>query len=136
MQPASIPSNSPHGEPMGVVTSINAVTLHTTDMGLSIAFYVAMGFRISFGDPDASFTTVTSGDCFVNLWLVDSDDEVNHSWGRIIFHVDNVDILYQKAIKAGLEPRHPPRDAPWGERVFPINDPMGHDLSFAKTLTT
>ena len=79
---------------MGVVTSINAVTLHTTDMGLSIAFYVAMGFRISFGDPDASFTTVTSGDCFVNLWLVESDDEVNHSWGRIIFHVDNVDIRH------------------------------------------
>ncbi|MBV30763.1 MAG: VOC family protein [Actinobacteria bacterium] len=136
MQPVSTSSNSTYGEPTGIVTSINAVTLHTTDMGLSIAFYVAMNFRVSFGDPDASFATVTSGDCFVNLWLVDSDAEVNHSWGRIIFHVDDVDILYQTAINAGLEPRHPPRDAPWGERVFPINDPMGHDLSFAKTLTT
>jgi uncharacterized glyoxalase superfamily protein PhnB len=33
-----------------------------------------------------------------------------------------------------LSPRHPPRDADWGERMFAITDPSGHDLSFARPL--
>ena len=57
-------------------------------------------------------------------------------WGRVIFHVDDVDQVYQKALDAGLTPLAEPRDAPWGERFFAITDPSGHDLSFAKPLTS
>jgi hypothetical protein len=51
-------------------------------------------------------------------------------WGRLIFHVKDVDELwaYLKA-KALDAPR--PRDASWGERYFHLQDPDGHELSFA-----
>ncbi|MGB1821606.1 MAG: VOC family protein, partial [Acidimicrobiales bacterium] len=55
-------------------------------------------------------------------------------WGRVIFHVDDVDEFYKRAIAAGLSPTAEPKDAPWGERFFPISDPSGHDLSFAKRI--
>ena len=28
----------------------------------------------------------------------------------------------------------PPQDAPWGERIFHMTDPDGHELSFAQTV--
>jgi len=55
-------------------------------------------------------------------------------WGRVVFHVDDVDEFYKRAITAGLSPAAEPKDAPWGERFFPISDPSGHDLSFAKRI--
>lgn len=119
---------------MGHVESINAITLNTLDMPSSIAFYGALGFRVTFGDAQSDFVTLAAGGCFVNLVRVSQEVDVNAGWGRIIFHVDDVDALYENAIEKGLSPREPPRDAPWGERMFPIFDPSGHDISFARRL--
>lgn len=109
---------------------IDAVTLATVDMSASIAFYEALGFEVSFGGRGASFTTVSAGVCHVNLTL----DGSPGPWGRVIFHVDDVDAVHARAVAAGLNPRHAPRDADWGERMFAITDPSGHDLSFARPL--
>ena len=109
---------------------IDAVTLAAVDMSSSIAFYEALGFEVSFGGATASFTTMSAGVCHVNLTLTGSPGP----WGRVIFHVDDVDALYERALAAGLSPRHPLRDADWGERMFAITDPSGHDLSFARPL--
>ena len=38
--------------------------------------------------------------------------------GRLIFHVSDTDFLYRQAIRVGLSPEAPPRDAEWGERYF------------------
>ena len=116
------------------VESINAITLRTADMAASVRFYKALGFRMSYGGDDSPFSTLRSGECFVNLIAVDSAAEVETGWGRVIFHVEDPDALYQRAIDAGLAPQAEPRDAPWGERMFPIYDPAGHDLSFAKRI--
>jgi len=35
-----------------------------------------------------------------------------------------------------LDPDSTPRDAEWGERYFHLTDPDGHQLSFAKRLTS
>jgi uncharacterized glyoxalase superfamily protein PhnB len=56
------------------------------------------------------------------------------SWGRIVFHVEDVDAAYEGLRAAGYEPEGVPRDAPWGERYFHVRDPDGHQLSFAKPL--
>jgi catechol 2,3-dioxygenase-like lactoylglutathione lyase family enzyme len=109
---------------------IDAVTLATTDMSASIDFYEALDFEVSFGGLGASFTTMSAGVCHVNLTLTGSPGP----WGRVIFHVDEVDALHERAVEAGLSPRHAPRDADWGERMFAITDPSGHDLSFARPL--
>ena len=116
------------------VESINAITLRTADMAASVRFYEALGFRLSYGGGDAPFSTLRSGGCFVNLIAVASPAEAETGWGRVIFHVDDPDALYQRALDAGLAPQAEPRDAPWGERMFAIFDPAGHDLSFAKRI--
>ena len=123
-----------HNLGMSGVRSINAITLATAAMGESIDFYQALGFGLVFGGPDAPFSTLSSGECFVNLTGVEHPDDVETAWGRVIFHVEDVDALYEQATAAGLVAQRPPRDAPWGERMFPIYDPNGHDLSFAKPL--
>lgn len=115
---------------MGHIQSINAVTLHAAEMAKSVEFYSQLGFDISFGGPGSDFTTMSAGSCHVNLTT--SGEACN--WGRVIFHVDDVDALYQRAIDGGLKPDLAPSDAPWGERYFPIHDPAGHDLSFARPL--
>ena len=42
--------------------------------------------------------------------------------------------MYERALRAGLEPSPLPRDAEWGERYFHLTDPDGHELSFARPL--
>jgi uncharacterized glyoxalase superfamily protein PhnB len=106
-------------------------------MAASIQFYESLGFHIAFGTQTSDFVTMAAGDdrqCFVNLIAVGSQDDVATGWGRVIFHVDDVDALYDTAGANGLTPREAPHDASWGERMFPIFDPNGHDLSFAKPL--
>ena len=57
---------------------------------------------------------------------------IDHAWwGRLIFHVDDVDALHRRLLAMGLTPAAAPEDAAWGERFFHINDPDGHELSFA-----
>ena len=111
--------------------SINAVTLGVTDMASSCAFYTALGFVVAHGGPTAPFTSFTVGPTFLNLQLV---DEVETAWGRFIVHVDDVDAVHRRAIDAGLSPTMAPSDAPWGERYFHIDDPDGHEVSFARPL--
>jgi catechol 2,3-dioxygenase-like lactoylglutathione lyase family enzyme len=56
-------------------------------------------------------------------------------WGRVIFHLSDVDAFHARAVAAGLEPDTAPADAPWGERFFHLTDPDGHELSFARPLS-
>lgn len=58
-------------------------------------------------------------------------------FGRIIFHTENVDGLYQYMRKEEFFSKHAtfetePADAPWGERFFHIREPDGYQLSFAQ----
>jgi len=51
-------------------------------------------------------------------------------WGRLIFHVPDVDRFWGYLKGKGLLPEAP-RDASWGERYFHLSDPDGHELSIA-----
>lgn len=113
------------------IESISAVTLATQNMGRSVAFYESLGFELRYGGPDSEFTSFHVGAGYLNL--IPSDREWTW-WGRLIFHVSDVDALYERAISLGLEPEAPPRDAQWGERYFHLTDPDGHELSFARLL--
>lgn len=112
---------------------ISAVALATHDMAASIRFYRTLGFELTFGGEDASFSTLRCGQSFVNLALRDIEAPVAW-WGRVIFHVSDVDAIYDIAVANGFDTEAPPRDASWGERYFHIIDPAGHQLSFAKPL--
>lgn len=114
------------------IESLSAITLATRDMGRAVHFYEALGFPRTYGGPDAEFTSFAFGASFLNL--TSEPCEPVRFWGRVIFHVSDVDAMYRKAIAAGFTPAFAPRDAPWGERYFHIADPDGHELSFARPL--
>jgi catechol 2,3-dioxygenase-like lactoylglutathione lyase family enzyme len=113
--------------------SISAVTLATHDMASSFDFYRSLGFSLRYGGAEADFTSYMVGDGYLNVIAQPADRQWSW-WGRVIVHVADPDILYRRAIEAGLSPEAPPRDAEWGERYFHISDPDGHELSFAKPL--
>jgi catechol 2,3-dioxygenase-like lactoylglutathione lyase family enzyme len=46
------------GMPSWAIEHISAVTLAVRDMAESVAFYRAIGLDVTYGGPDASFTTL------------------------------------------------------------------------------
>ncbi len=115
------------------VEAISAVTLATHDMARAVRFYRDLGFTIRRGGEQASFTSLHAGPGYLNLVAM----PVGHQWswwGRVIFHVSDVDAFHARAVAAGLKPDTRPADAPWGERFFHMTDPDGHELSFARPL--
>jgi catechol 2,3-dioxygenase-like lactoylglutathione lyase family enzyme len=111
---------------------LSAVTLATHDMQRAVAFYLALGFPLSYGGPSEAFTSFAFGGTYLNL-IVDTRGPVLW-WGRVIVHVSDVDAVYRKALAAGFTPEAAPADASWGERYFHISDPDGHEISIAKRL--
>jgi catechol 2,3-dioxygenase-like lactoylglutathione lyase family enzyme len=116
-----------------MIEGISAVTLGTHDMPRAVHFYKAMGFEILHGNEESSFTTFRAGAGYLNLIAQPADRRWSW-WGRVIFYVTDVDALHERALAAGYKPTTSPRDAEWGERFFHLNDPDGHELSFARPL--
>ncbi len=110
------------------VESISAVTLLTKDMGAAVSFYQALGFFQLYGGRDASFTSFRAGAGYLNLQLDTDAGGGGRDWGRVVFWVDDVDAMYDRAVTAGFHPETSPADAPWGERYFHIRDPSGHEF--------
>ena len=137
-----------HIEAMIDVYRISAVTLIIKNMKRSCNFYSQIpGFKLVYGgSADDSFTTYKIGNntsAYLNLEL-NLDSNINNPTnyldkghcGRIIFHTDDVDILYSylksnKEISNMISFENEPKDAPWKERYFHIREPDGYQLSFA-----
>ncbi len=119
------------GQSATSLLSISAVTVATHDMSRAVRFYLALGFVLRYGAEDASFTSFHAGQGYLNL-IAQPPSRQWSWWGRIIFHVADVDAVYARALAAGLCTETVPRDAEWGERYFHLVDPDGHELSFAK----
>lgn len=114
------------------IEALSAVTLATTDMGRALGFYASLGFSLTRGGPDAPLSSFQLGPVAFNL--IAQPHHAIEGWGRVIFHVSDVDACYARAVDLGLHPHDAPRDAPWGERFFHLTDPDGHELSFARLL--
>jgi catechol 2,3-dioxygenase-like lactoylglutathione lyase family enzyme len=117
------------------IESISAVTLLTIDMDRAVRFYHALGFHLLYGGTEAPFTSFRVGAGYLNLQFDPADSARTAIWGRVVFWVEDVDVMYQRALEAHLVPEGAPVDAPWGERYFHIRDPDGHELSFARPLS-
>jgi uncharacterized glyoxalase superfamily protein PhnB len=116
-----------------MIESISAITLATHDMPRAVRFYHSLGFEVLYGGEASSFTSFRAGGGYLNL-IAQGEDKRWSWWGRVIFHVQDVDATYARAIAAGHQPSTTPRDAEWGERYFHLTDPDGHELSFARPL--
>ena len=112
---------------------ISAITLRVSDMARSVGFYSdVLGLKLLYGGPATSFSS---------LWTTGAKDPILNveegtawqNWGRLIFHVDDVDEFWRYLKSKGFDPPSP-SDAAWGERYFHLRDPDGHELSFAQPM--
>jgi catechol 2,3-dioxygenase-like lactoylglutathione lyase family enzyme len=115
-----------------MIQHISAITFGVGDMARSIAFYRKLGFRLIYGGDAEPFSTLQSGEAYVNL-TSNAHDQPPGWWGRVIFRVPSADDAWRRLRTEGLS-ADMPQDAPWGERYFHITDPDGHELSFAQLL--
>jgi len=113
------------------IDHISAVTLAVPAMADAVAFYRRLGFEVSYGGPDAPFTTLRAGESVINLRR--GDTATRDPGVRVILRVRGVDALYRRLVAEGMRP-DAPRDAEWGERYFELSDPQGVVISFAELL--
>src|SRR5262249_18352801 len=115
------------------IEKISAVTLRVADMKVSVQFYRdALGMELLYGGESTSFSSLRARETESAILNLEQGTPAK-GWGRLIFHVTDVDGSWQRLSKLGLKPESP-RDAAWGERYFHMLDPDGHELSFAKPL--
>ena len=109
------------------------MTLRISNMKASVQFYRdVLGMELLYGGEGAAFSSLRARgvDCAIlNL----EEGETTTCWGRLIFHVADVDALWRNFRGLGFKSERP-RDASWGERYFHMLDPDGHELSFARPL--
>ena len=113
------------------IDHISAVTVAVFEMAESVAFYEKLGLDVSYGGPDAPFTTMRAGQSVINLRQVPA--QADNPWSRVILRVRGVDALHRHFVEKGLRPTAP-RNAEWGERYFEVSDPQGVVISFAEVL--
>ena len=130
---ASPPAERGTSVAVSAIETISAVTLATHDMARAVRFYRALGFTVHHGGEVAAFTSLAAGSGSLNL-IAQAPYRAWSWWGRVIFHVADVDAFHRHAVGQGLKPDFAPCDAEWGERYFHITDPDGHQLSFARPL--
>ncbi|MBV8585151.1 MAG: VOC family protein [Verrucomicrobia bacterium] len=115
-----------------MVEKISAVTFRVANMDASVRFYKdVLGLEVVYGGEGSHFTSLhaNGGGTILNL----EHGNASIQWGRLIFHVSDVDRFWAHLIEKGFHPDNP-RDAAWGERYFHMSDPDGHELSFARPL--
>jgi catechol 2,3-dioxygenase-like lactoylglutathione lyase family enzyme len=116
------------------IEKVSAITFIVADMQRSVCFYQdVLGLELLYGGTDSGFSSLRIPDAespIINL----QPGNPAIAWGRVIFHVSDVDAYWRSLNEKGLSPDSP-RDAPWGERYFHLHDPDGHELSFARPIS-
>jgi catechol 2,3-dioxygenase-like lactoylglutathione lyase family enzyme len=113
------------------IEKISAVTITVASIRNSVRFYGdVLGMDIIYGDEDGCFSSLCAKDVKGPILNLEQGNPATQ-WGRMIFHVADVDGFWAYLWRRGFHPENP-RDASWGERYFHMPDPDGHELSFAR----
>ena len=113
------------------IEKISAITFRVMNMKASVQFYGnVLGMELLYGGERASFSSLRASDSASAILNLEQGDSMPQ-WGRLIFHVTDVDAFWAHLREKGFDPEIP-RDASWGERYFHMRDPDGHELSFAR----
>ena len=116
-----------------MIRGIHHVALSTGNLARLVAFYRdVLGMEVLYGSEGSGFSSLRPGN--TNSVILNLEHgQTTTGWGRLIFHVADVDALWTHLTNLGFEPEKP-RNASWGERYFHLLDPDGHELSFARPL--
>src|SRR5262252_4639970 len=105
------------------IEKISAVTLRVADMRASVRFYRdVLGMELLYGGEDAYFSSLRMKEengTILNL----EQSGPSAEWGRLIFHVSDVEALWAYLRGKGFRAERP-RDGAWGERYFHLD---GHE---------
>jgi catechol 2,3-dioxygenase-like lactoylglutathione lyase family enzyme len=116
-----------------LMEKISAVTFRVSNMKRSVQFYRdVLGMELLYGGETAGFSSLRARDTVSAILNLEQGTAMN-GWGRLIFHVADVDPLWRRFNELGFRPEKP-QNASWGERYFHLLDPDGHELSFARPL--
>src|SRR6266852_6343747 len=89
------------------IEKISAVTFRVSNMKASVQFYRdVLGMEVLYGGETAGFSSLRAKDAdsaILNL----EQGEPGNSWGRLIFHVADVDALWGRFNELGFEPEKP-----------------------------
>lgn len=111
----------------------SALTLATADAEEALAFWMLVGYRLTGRFEGDRFLTLQGADgSKLNLQLVPGYE--GRPFGRPVIHVHDVDALHAALARSGHATDGPPVDAIWGERVFHVIDPDGHEIAIATSL--
>jgi hypothetical protein len=88
--------------------------------------------ELLYGGERASFSSLRASDSASAILKLEQGVSMPQ-WGRLIFHVTDMDAFRTHLRQKGFDPEIP-RDASWNERYFHMLDPDGHELSFARPL--
>jgi predicted lactoylglutathione lyase len=115
---------------------ISLVTLGVVDLSRAAAFYEALGWRPSAASTDEVVFFQANG---LALAIYDRSalaedagvpDTGTEFSGIALAHNarsrDEVDAIFDQAIRVGAEPTKPPEDTPWGGYSAYFADPDGH----------
>lgn len=121
--------------------------LNVSDIQQSFAWFEKFGWQKGWdwGDPP-TFGGVCSGDCEIFLCLdgqggrgksdvptTGFDDDSSEGVWMSIF-VNDVDEIYERCLKEGLEITWPPTDEPWGVREMHVRHPDGHVFRISQSM--
>ncbi len=114
------------------IEKISAFTLKVASMQASVRFYRdILGMKLVYSGEDGSISSLYTSDSSGPILNLEQGNPAAH-WGRLIFHVSDVDAFFAYLKEKEQRPESP-QDASWGERYFHMSDPGGHELSFART---
>jgi PhnB protein len=126
--------------PPGAHTLTPTITVHNAVE--AIEFYKkAFGAKEEdrFVSPDGKImhAKITIGDSALMLndenpnWQVKSPKTLGGTASGIYIYIENVDEVFDRAVKAGAQVIMPVTDQFWGDRMGAIYDPFGHKWSIA-----
>ena len=117
------------------IEKISAVTLRVLNMKASVQFYRdVLGMELLYGGEDVCFSSLRAKEASAPILNLEQGRSVT-GWGRMVFYVADVDGFWEYLREKGFNPESP-RDASWGERHFHMPDPDGHELSFARPISS
>src|SRR3979411_1591189 len=97
------------------IEKISAITFRVVNMKASVQFYRnVLGMELLYAGEQASFSSLRANDSESAILNLEQGDTVSR-WGRLIFHVTDVDECWTHLKERGFDPEIP-RDAFWGER--------------------
>jgi catechol 2,3-dioxygenase-like lactoylglutathione lyase family enzyme len=105
---------------------LNQVTVGSTDLDRSEAFYAALGLELIVKDGHYLRFECPDGESTFSVEKVDDIPDTEQL--TVYFESDRIDDEFERLRAAGVEFEHPPTDMSWLWREARLRDPDGHRL--------